>query len=251
MKRHLLIIAICLLLGAVANVAVAWGCAVLELPRRLLHAWPNHEEGFTRNGPIFNDWMVYRNAAVGIVRVESHWLTAGSKFEGVEPVSKAEDILPAWAGFARPTAGYPPNTVVFRSVEARGWPLVSLWSASESTGFPGPAALIGNVVEITNGYLIPAEKTKPYTYVANLRVLPLRPIWAHFAVNTLFYAAILWLLIRGPFVLRRFVRVNRLSSTQSVRIRWGSRRSVRSAAKPYRGTLWPSHALSARRSSRS
>ena len=28
MKRRLLIIAICLLLGAVVNVAVAWGCAV-------------------------------------------------------------------------------------------------------------------------------------------------------------------------------------------------------------------------------
>ena len=28
MKRHLLIIAIFLLLGAVVNVAVAWGCAV-------------------------------------------------------------------------------------------------------------------------------------------------------------------------------------------------------------------------------
>ena len=35
----------------------------------------------------------------------------------------------------------------------------------------------------------------------------LRPIWPGFAVNTLFYAAVLWLLIPGPFVLRRFIRV--------------------------------------------
>ncbi len=32
MKRPLLIIAVCLLLGAVVNVAVAWGCALLAPP---------------------------------------------------------------------------------------------------------------------------------------------------------------------------------------------------------------------------
>ena len=37
--------------------------------------------------------------------------------------------------------------------------------------------------------------------------LPLGPIWPGFAANTLFYAAILWLLIPGPFVLRRVIRV--------------------------------------------
>jgi len=39
--------------------------------------------------------------------------------------------------------------------------------------------------------------------------IPLRPTWFGFSVNSLFYAALLWLLIPGPFVLRRFVRVNR------------------------------------------
>ncbi len=39
--------------------------------------------------------------------------------------------------------------------------------------------------------------------------LPLRLIWPDFAVNTFFYAAILWLLIPGPFALRRFIRVRR------------------------------------------
>jgi len=36
--------------------------------------------------------------------------------------------------------------------------------------------------------------------------LPYVPIWPGFTVNTLFYAAILWLLIPGPFALRRFIR---------------------------------------------
>ncbi len=39
--------------------------------------------------------------------------------------------------------------------------------------------------------------------------LPFEPIWPAFAINTLFYAAILWLLIAGLFALRRFLRLRR------------------------------------------
>jgi len=39
--------------------------------------------------------------------------------------------------------------------------------------------------------------------------LPQRPIWPGFAINTLFYATILWLLIAFPFTLRRWRRVRR------------------------------------------
>ncbi len=39
--------------------------------------------------------------------------------------------------------------------------------------------------------------------------VPLIPVWPGFAVNTIFYAALLWLLICSPFVLRRLVRVKR------------------------------------------
>ena len=41
------------------------------------------------------------------------------------------------------------------------------------------------------------------------RVLPLGIGWPGFAANTAFYAAILWLLIPGSFVLRRVIRVKR------------------------------------------
>ncbi len=39
--------------------------------------------------------------------------------------------------------------------------------------------------------------------------VPLIPVWPGFAVNTLSYAAVLWLLICGPFALRRLIRVRR------------------------------------------
>ena len=44
--------------------------------------------------------------------------------------------------------------------------------------------------------------------------LPLLPVWPGFAVNTAFYAVVLWLLIPGPFVLRRFIRARHSSGRQ-------------------------------------
>ena len=44
------------------------------------------------------------------------------------------------------------------------------------------------------------------------RVLPLDPTWPGFAINTIFYATLLWLLIYGLYglsALRRFLRVRR------------------------------------------
>ena len=42
-----------------------------------------------------------------------------------------------------------------------------------------------------------------------LRLLPFRPLPLGFAINSVFYAAILWALIWGPFALRRLLRVRR------------------------------------------
>jgi hypothetical protein len=39
--------------------------------------------------------------------------------------------------------------------------------------------------------------------------VPLAPLWPGFAINTLFYAAILWLLVAAPFALRRRWRIRR------------------------------------------
>ena len=44
---------------------------------------------------------------------------------------------------------------------------------------------------------------------SDVRFIPLHPMWPGFAVNTVLYATILWLLICGPFALRRFIRLRR------------------------------------------
>ncbi len=50
---------------------------------------------------------------------------------------------------------------------------------------------------------------KTITRPREQRVLPLGIFWPGFGVNALFYAAILWLLILGPFALRRLIRQRR------------------------------------------
>jgi hypothetical protein len=39
--------------------------------------------------------------------------------------------------------------------------------------------------------------------------VPYRPLWPGFAINTMFYAAILWLLFAAPFAVRRRRRIKR------------------------------------------
>ncbi len=40
-------------------------------------------------------------------------------------------------------------------------------------------------------------------------LLPLSPLWPDFAINTIFYAAVLWMLTLGPFTARRMIRHKR------------------------------------------
>ncbi len=43
----------------------------------------------------------------------------------------------------------------------------------------------------------------------SMRVIPLRPIWPGFAINTISYAALLWLLFFGSLTARRIIRRKR------------------------------------------
>ncbi len=84
-----------------------------------------------------------------------------------------------------------------------GWPSLGLigiqrfnwnWRNRE----PNPRQLLG-AVAVPEGW----------AGIDNGLALPLRPIWPGFAINTAFYAAILWLLTLGPLTTRRMIRRKR------------------------------------------
>ncbi len=87
-----------------------------------------------------------------------------------------------------------------------GWPLRSLrgWGPGTQTArrnILGTAVLVPQVGERA----IAVSRTVRNTSV--VRLLPLSPIAPGFAINTVFYAFFLWLLIAVPFALRRRRRI--------------------------------------------
>jgi hypothetical protein len=53
------------------------------------------------------------------------------------------------------------------------------------------------------------NRWKPALVDDEIDGFPLRPIWPGFAINTVLYAAILYMLLAAPFALRRWRRIKR------------------------------------------
>jgi len=123
--------------------------------------------------------------------------------EYVEEFPANEHLVPKWAA-AR--AGAPRLAIEnYYKDLAWAWPMLALRSRMVLGSIERGRDFEIDVIAVDGGVLTDAlwwESEVPYP-------LPLRPIWPGFAVNTLSYAAILWLLICGPFVLRRLVRRRR------------------------------------------
>ncbi len=194
MKRRLLIIAICLLLGAVANVAVAWGCVILA-------EWPSPLSPTDTDEP---QWP--RN-------VPAHWPPIRKDFEGtafgfhVHRSSGGREV--------RDDKGVRHAEAYWINVYRVGWPSVALqwdnWIEMNLSGdgsatyrFDGHRPFTAWHVGLKPPDLLIPQPNDQW------KRLPIRPTtWLAIATNTLFYAAILWLLIGGLFLLRRFLRLKR------------------------------------------
>ena len=117
MKRPLLIIAICLLLGAVVNVAVAWGCAVLLDPF-VVERDDRGAERTVRGSPV--DWHVWAWTRIGVKHIYS---MMGSGF-GVRPAPVWEDLtcvpLPGPSSSIGPAGRIPPRAAQRRRLTASG-----------------------------------------------------------------------------------------------------------------------------------
>ncbi len=215
MKRRLLIIAICVLLGAVVNVAVAWGCALLSV------------KGAEQQGhkmvrcPWLTDiWCAprsLRRAGAYRILVEVFYGTPDEPDPFTDFDTRLGAILPAWAFQAavRQLALLKDDGEPI-ILDARGWPFQSLMSEtlpyqrSIRYGWVLPQAheRYGSTASPTNWPGHEHLKSWVGFYFAELAI-PLRPIWPGFALNTIFYATIVWVLIPGPFTLRRFLRLRR------------------------------------------
>ena len=205
MKRYLLIAAIFLVAGAVVNVGVAWGCAFwLQVFTGDFESAPDHP---TRSGIL----RAAKFSRSGAAYYDVLRLRGGFLHESSDSGPKPEELLPRWTGLGNASPAYEAGEVSkdYRGVDSRGWPMLSLWL--ELAGPVSPLEARGG---------LDTSKLRKATWMSGSRpvrrygysfpvALPLRPLWLGFAVNTLFYAAVLWLLGYSVFVMRRFIRVKR------------------------------------------
>lgn len=186
MRRRLLTLAIFLLLGVILNVAVAWGIAAMVPIDAIL------TDGVSYARADAPQWAFRMYSQPGALLVESN-ITLWRRPWG-DPRR-----APHWSQAALPptkedVAASP------RSIEkAYGWPMLSQFHRYTKWRSNREASTEWCIT-------VPWPSQYPRT---RSRALPLLPIWPGFALNTIFYAAILWPIISGPFALRRHLRRKR------------------------------------------
>jgi len=186
MKRRVLTILLFILLvsgGAIVNVAVAWSLAIAQKSQVLLTGIPLGGPG----GPHWSGGTFYKPGACHVSGQAVPW----GSFQEIH--------RPHWSVTARPPTDQ--DLALGRGVQefARGWPMLSQYYRWNHT--------TRNVDDLEWGWQIVWLTGRRGQEEGN--VLPLAVIWRGFAVNTVLYAIILWLLIPGPFALRRLIRMKR------------------------------------------
>ena len=192
MKRRLFKLVVFLLLGAVVNVAVAWGCAAWADPYLGEHYQSTDE------GPGY--WAVERGGGAGLTLVVSWWGGDWAREHGT-PRRSMERYLPSWVPSTPPVVTSEQSADVLQTACAAGWPYRALSGRA--------------VLSYTNNrsqYVVVAVSGIQLTPVGtgtHARILPLRSLWPGFWLNTVFYTLILWVLWLSPFAARRIVRLRR------------------------------------------
>ncbi len=198
MKRATLCIVFFLLLGAIVNIAVAWGFSMKGTPSEV-----EVVRGLSREHPPA--WFFQEFTKSGFRRLSVQVLPdARPPFDSLLQICGVIDAidLTASSRFHVP----PPvsiSHVYLYQRDAAGWPLLSVNCEREGKYDTMSSIYVDGT--ITGGFVIQPLPPNTTDYWRD-RSLPFAPHWPGFAINTIFYAAILWLLTLAPFTARRIIR---------------------------------------------
>ena len=188
MKRATVRIVLFLLLGAIINVAVAWGCVVF-FPIALRPGEITIQE-------LSADYQQVQCIQRAFGRTRETW---GERH-----------ALPVVIDTGSPFGQRP----AVSSWERTGWPMRTLYCSTSAhelayTTDAGEVLAAGSEGKIDEGIeLSPERLAVPSSplLVTTWRALPLRPIWPGFGVNTIIYAALAWLFFASASQACRYIR---------------------------------------------
>jgi hypothetical protein len=183
MKRRVLAIFLFVFLGAIMNIAIAWG---LTASANMI-APPGGFEVTTR-WPVTVPGNWPRPLAV-IWRGGFGWRTSMHIARAYDDNGQVETLYALHTGEV-------------------GWPARSMRWRVQHVAIP-QGAPAGPYSQVLTGDGLRPEWERLGFDPLSWKRLPTRPIWPGFLINTLFWAVILWLLIPGPFALRRLIRCRR------------------------------------------
>jgi hypothetical protein len=186
-KKMAIKLVLFLLLGAIVNVAVAWGCAVFLNP--LTKQYQTSGES-VREGRYWRIWSWRRTGNTTVLSQRGPLPAATTFLTRVDP----KQLCPEWfLAVIREN-----NAPDARIAAACGWPMPSLWHHSEIDSAQRIANRHGTLSIGLSSRSLPWPSP-----IAAPRDLPLLPLWPGFAINTIFYAAALWVVFATPGVIRR------------------------------------------------
>ena len=217
MKRRLTKLVLFLLLGVIVNVGVAWACAAWSADDQIYDIEPFDENHRFRT--VDDDllaWLEERQWLITEDQIVTFGDLATVGFYRHELFALERNRLPDFPGFSGAATGRRFPAEFLRHTSA-GWPLLSLdgeeWIESYEPRWEW--------MKDGSGWNTEPYETKWVRYVeipvdtmgAGImplpRSIPFRPVWPGFAINTVFYASILWLLTLGPVTARRMIRRKR------------------------------------------
>jgi hypothetical protein len=199
MRRWLFRIVLLLAIGAVINVAVAWGLAIRPASGFLEWYWTTSETrawGLT----IYPGEIWIQEGATPYHEYGRTGLTA----------DEFRALLPAWSQLVALQPSEEFLTTDDFSEHATGWPMHSMRSFEAyfyEEGLPDVAQrTTGGVLTLPPRWLptLPSDGTIFSPVFGN--ELPCIPIWPGFYVNTLLYACAAWLVFFAPFTALRFTK---------------------------------------------
>ncbi|MCH8823339.1 MAG: hypothetical protein IH984_07510 [Planctomycetes bacterium] len=191
MKRRLFKLVLFLLLGAVANVAVAWGCALWSGTNPEQSISSNHVDlGFGPARVSNQVWKFHKSHLTSerssVYEVFESGIDFGFEAYRIRSLESLES---------------PDRQLVTNALHV-GWPSASL--AAYYTFYYRESDTDSGLDPIME-----EQKSGILLIVGEDRWIPVRPLWPGFATNTILYAAILWTFILGPFSVRRMIRIKR------------------------------------------